>query len=126
MKIEIENSLYADVYDNEAYDNTGGILVFDLPDLVLKQGGYTRVFKNNVHDNNLNNFAPKGNIVGKVPPGTGIMVLATRNVEIFDNKIVNNITAGTAIVSYYITESPINDKEYNPFPGNINIHNNYE
>ncbi len=123
--IEIENSLYADVYDNEAYNNTGGILIFDLPDLILKQGGYIRVFKNNVHDNNLKNFAPKGNIVGKVPLGTGVMILASRNVEIFDNKIVNNITTGTAIVSYYITENPINDKEYNPYPGNVFIHDNY-
>jgi parallel beta-helix repeat protein len=123
--IEIENSLHADVYDNEAYNNTGGILIFDLPDLILKQGGYTRVFKNNVHDNNLPNFAPKGNIVGKVPLGTGVMILATRNVEIFDNRIVNNITASTAIVSYYITENPISDKEYNPFPANVYIHDNY-
>ena len=30
--IEIENSLRALVYDNEAYENTGGVLVFDLPD----------------------------------------------------------------------------------------------
>lgn len=32
--IEIENSLMADVYDNESTENTGGVLVFDLPDLV--------------------------------------------------------------------------------------------
>lgn len=123
--IEIENSLYADVYENEAYNNTGGILVFDLPDLIQKEGGYVRIFNNNVHDNNLANFAPKGNIVAKVPLGTGVMVLATRHVEIFENKIVNNITTGTAIVSYHITENPINDKDYNPFPANIYIHHNY-
>jgi parallel beta-helix repeat protein len=123
--IEIENSLHADVYDNEAYNNTGGILVFDLPDLIQKEGGYVRVFRNNVHDNNHLNFAPKGNIVGKVPQGTGMMVLATRNVEMFSNKIVNNITASTAIVSYYITENPINDKSYKPFPDHIYIHDNY-
>lgn len=123
--IEIENSWYADVYDNEAYDNTGGILVFDLPDLIQKEGGYVRVFRNNIHDNNHVNFAPKGNTVGKVPQGTGLMILATRHVEAFDNKIINNISAGTAIVSYFITESPINDKSYNPFPSDIYIHDNY-
>ncbi len=123
--IEIENSLYADVFDNEAFNNTGGILVFDLPDLIQKEGGYVRVFKNNIHDNNHINFAPKGNTVGKVPQGTGLMILATRNVEAFENRIVNNISAGTAIVSYYITENPINDKSYKPFPSNIYIHNNY-
>jgi parallel beta-helix repeat protein len=123
--IEIENSWYADVYDNEAYNNTGGILVFDLPDLIQKDGGYVRIFRNNIHDNNHINFAPKGNTVGKVPQGTGLMILATRHVEAFENKIVNNISAGTAIVSYYITENPINDKSYKPFPSDIYIHDNY-
>jgi parallel beta-helix repeat protein len=123
--IEIENSWYADVYDNEAYNNTGGILVFDLPDLIQKEGGYVRVFKNNIHDNNHINFAPKGNTVGKVPQGTGVMILATRHVEVFENKIINNISAGTAIVSYYMTENPINDKSYKPFPSDIYIHDNY-
>jgi parallel beta-helix repeat protein len=122
--IEIENSLYADVYDNEATNNTGGILIFDLPDLVQKKGGYVRVYRNNVHHNNHINFAPKGNIVGKVPQGTGVMILATNHVDVFENKIVNNITASTAIVSYYITENPIKDSSYYPFPTQINIYNN--
>jgi parallel beta-helix repeat protein len=122
--IEIENSWYADVFDNEAFNNTGGILVFDLPDLIQKEGGYVRIFKNHIHDNNHVNFAPKGNTVGKVPQGTGLMVLATRHVEAFENKIINNISAGTAIVSYYITENPINDKSYKPFPDDIFIHDN--
>lgn len=123
--IEIENSLYADVYDNEVYNNTGGVLVFDLPDLIQKQGGYVRIFRNIVRDNNHPNFAPKGNIVGKVPLGTGLMILATRNVEAFDNKITNNITAGTAIISYHMTENPIKDTTYDPFPSDIYIHDNY-
>ena len=122
--IEIENSLYADVYDNEVTNNTGGILIFDLPDLVVKKGGYIRVFKNNVHHNNHINFAPKGNIVAKVPQGTGIMILATNHVDVFENKIINNITAGTAIVSYYITENPIKDSNYYPFPNQVSIFNN--
>lgn len=123
--IEIENSFYADVHDNESYHNTGGILVFDLPDLIQKEGGYVRVFRNHIHDNNHVNFAPKGNTVGKVPQGTGFMILATRHVEAFENRIINNISAGTAIVSYYITENPIHDKSYKPFPGEIFIHDNY-
>jgi len=123
--IEIENSWYADVHDNEAFNNTGGILVFDLPDLIQKEGGYVRVFKNHIHDNNHINFAPKGNTVGKVPQGTGLMILATRHVEVFENRIINNISAGTAIVSYYMTENPINDKTYKPFPADIYIHDNY-
>ncbi len=125
--IEIENSLYADVYDNEVTNNTGGILIFDLPDLVQKKGGYVRVYRNNVHHNNHINFAPKGNIVAKVPQGTGVMILATNHVDVFENKIINNITASTAIVSYYITENPIKDSSYYPYPTQINVfNNNYE
>ncbi len=122
--IEIENSLYADVYNNEATNNTGGILIFDLPDLIQKKGGYIRVFKNNVHHNNHINFAPKGNIVAKVPQGTGIMILATNNVNVFENKIINNRTTGTAIISYYITENPIKDSSYYPYPTDVFIFNN--
>ena len=122
--IEIENSIMADVYNNEAYNNTGGILVFDLPDLVQKKGGNVRVYENIVKENNYPNFAPKGNIVAGVPQGTGIMILATNQVEIFNNIISNNITANTSIVSYFMTENPIKDSLYYPFPTGIYIHDN--
>ncbi|MCU0392929.1 MAG: right-handed parallel beta-helix repeat-containing protein [Thermoflexibacter sp.] len=122
--IEIENSINADVFDNEAYHNTGGVLVFDLPDLIQKKGGNVRVFRNKIHDNNLPNFAPKGNIVAKVPDGTGILILATNNVEIFDNEIINNKSIGTGIISYYMTENPIKDDSYYPYPTGIYIHDN--
>jgi parallel beta-helix repeat protein len=122
--IEIENTSYADVYNNEAYNNTGGLLIFDLPDLIKKKGGYCRAFNNNIHDNNHINFAPKGNIVGKVPLGTGVMIMAANNVELFDNNIFNNRTASTVVVSYYISENPIKDSSYYPYPSNISIHNN--
>jgi parallel beta-helix repeat protein len=123
--IEIENSLNADVFDNTATMNTGGILVFDLPDLVQKRGGFVRVFNNKIIENNLSNFAPKGNIVAKVPKGTGVLILATSHVEIFDNKIVNNKTTGVSIISYFMTENPIKDSLYYPYPTHISIHNNY-
>jgi parallel beta-helix repeat protein len=112
------------VFNNKAYENTGGILVFDLPDLVLKKGGNCKIYKNDVRNNNYPNFAPTGNVVGKVPDGTGVLILAANNVEIFDNQIINNRTVGAGIISYFMTETPINDKEYYPYPNNINIHNN--
>lgn len=122
--IEIENTTNAWVWENHAFDNTGGILVFDLPDLPKKRGGHVKVYKNLVARNNYKNFAPKGNIVGKVPPGTGVMILATNDVEIYDNKIWENKTASTAIVSYFIAETPIKDKGYNPYPSRIFVHDN--
>lgn len=122
--IEIENSLYASVHDCETYENTGGLLVFDLPDLVQKKGGFCKVYDNYIHDNNYPNFAPKGNIVASVPDGTGILLLASNNVEVFQNRIINNKSIGTGIISYFMTEKPINDKEYYPYPTAISIHDN--
>ena len=122
--IEIENSTNADVYNNYTHNNTGGILVFDLPDLLVKKGRNVRVFNNLIVENNLYNFAPEGNIVAKVPTGTGVMVLATSNVEIFNNIIFENKTANTSIVSYYITEEEITDSLYYPYPTSVYIHDN--
>ena len=122
--IEIENTTNAWVWKNQALYNTGGILIFDLPDLLKKRGGHVKVYDNLIARNNFKNFAPKGNIVGKVPPGTGVMILATNDVEVYQNKIWENKTASTAIMSYYITENLIKDKEYNPYPSYIYIHDN--
>ncbi|MFN5477491.1 MAG: parallel beta-helix domain-containing protein [Sphingobacteriales bacterium] len=122
--IEIENSWDAEIYNNEAYNNTGGILVFDLPDLKLKKGGNCKVYNNVVRDNNAVNFAPKGNIVGKVPQGTGILLLASTNVDVYGNKVINNRTVPTGVISYYITENPINDSSYYPYPTAIRIYDN--
>ena len=122
--IEIENSIKADVYSNNVHGNTGGILIFDLPDLIIKDGRQIRVFNNLVKENNLDNFAPKGNIVAKVPAGTGIMIMATEHVEVFKNTIIDNKTAGTTVVSYFITEEETKDTQYNPYTSAIYIHDN--
>ena len=122
--IEIENSFNVDVFDNYAHHNTGGILIFDLPDLIVKNGQNVRVFDNRVEENNLDNFAPPGNIVSTVPAGTGIMVLATSDIEIFNNRILNNKSVGTGIVSYFMTGLPVSDSLYNPYTSAIYIHDN--
>jgi len=122
--IEIENSVRADVYGNLATENSGGILVFALPDLPKKEGRHCRVYDNTIRGNNHANFAPKGNIVATVPPGTGVMIMANDQVEVFGNTIQQNDTAGLAIVSYMITGLPINDQKYDPFCESIHIHDN--
>jgi len=122
--IEIENSQNADVYENAATHNTGGILVFNLPDLPVKGGQITRVYENQVSDNNLANFAPKGNMVAKVPPGTGVMVIATSHIEVFKNTIKGNQTASVSILSYLTTGNPMKDPNYDPFTSAIYVHDN--
>ena len=122
--IEIENSTFADVYNNIATNNTGGILIFDLPNLPVQGGRNTRVFKNKVYTNNVENFAPEGNIVGSVPAGTGIMVLANDSIEVFENELSQNQTANILVVSYLINNIPINDPLFDPYPEAIYIHAN--
>lgn len=142
--IEIENTINADVYNNTSHDNTGGILVFDLPGL-SQLGRNTRVFDNHVYRNNLSNFAPEGNIVGAVPPGTGLMVLASKGVEVFNNHITDNKTGSIAMISYLFVEATSEpapeeasrelsmagniaaykaDQSYDPYPSGIYIHDN--
>jgi parallel beta-helix repeat protein len=122
--IEIENSTNADVFRNTATGNTGGILIFNLPGLPVGNGSTTRVYENTVDANNLENFAPIGNIVGKVPAGTGIVALAAREVEIFNNTISGHIAAALSVVSYIpIDESP-GDPDYDAYPTAIHAHDN--
>ena len=119
--IEIENSYYADVYNNLASHNTGGILIFDLPDLPQQGGHHIRVFNNKSINNDTDNFAPEGNIVGEVPRGTGIIVMANSDVEIFNNEMSGNGTVNLSIVSY---GDKTNDKNYYPHPRRIQVHGN--
>ena len=119
--IEIENSYYADVYDNLASHNTAGILVFDLPDLPQQGGHHIRVFDNEAINNDTDNFAPEGNIVGEVPRGTGIIIMANSDVEVFNNLMSGNGTVNLSIVSY---GDETDDQDYYPHPKRIQVHNN--
>ncbi len=119
--IEIENSYNADVHDNVATKNTGGVLVFDLPDLPQMGGHSVRIFNNRIVDNSTPNFAPKGNIVASVPSGTGVMVMANRNVHVFGNTIGDNSTANVMVVAY---KRPFTDKTYNPLPRDVVVRDN--
>ena len=124
--IEIENTFSADVYGNEARENTGGILVFNMPDLP-QPGHSTRVYQNTVVGNNTDNFGAEGTPVASVPAGSGIVINSNDRVEIFDNDITDNDTANIIISSYYATGwegiREMGD-EYDPYPETIFIYNN--
>ena len=124
--IEIENTMHADVYGNVARNNTGGILVFNMPDLP-NPGHSTRVFDNEVVGNNTTNFGAEGTPVASVPAGSGIVINSNDRVEIFDNVIADNDTANIIISSYYATgyqgtRDVIDD--YDPYPETIYVYGN--
>lgn len=122
--IEIENSTRADVYENVATGNTGGVLVFNLPGLQVSNGRGTRVYNNQIFENNEPNFAPPGNIVGQVPTGTGFASIAAHEVEVFDNEIRDHKSVNFAVVSYLITGNEVTDPLYDPYSDTIYVHDN--
>jgi parallel beta-helix repeat protein len=122
--IEIENSKYADVFENHTFQNTAGILIFNLPNLPVKGGRQTRVFNNLVENNNLFNFSTEGGIVHLVSDGLGIFIMANSEVEVFNNEIKENYLAGVSVVHYAISEKKYQDSAYDPKPKHIYIHDN--
>jgi len=123
--IEIENTVHADVYNNVATNNTGGILVFNMPDLP-QEGHSTRVFKNQVVNNNTGNFAPPGGAVAGVPAGSGIVINSNDKVEIFENEIADNQTANVLISSFFSASYSERKTapQFDPFPETIYIYDN--
>ncbi len=119
--IEIENSFDAEVTENLVTENTGGILVFDLPNLPQMGGHNVLVARNAIINNNTDNFAPEGNIVASVPAGTGVMVMANRNVQVVENAMINNGTTNVMVVAY--TQS-FDDANYDPTPRDVYIADN--
>ncbi|MBN8432429.1 right-handed parallel beta-helix repeat-containing protein [Microbulbifer salipaludis] len=124
--IEIENTIGADVYDNVATNNTGGILVFNMPNLP-QPGHSTRVYNNKVYKNNTENFGHEGTPVAAVPAGSGVVINSNDFVEIFNNEISDNDTANI-IVSSYFSAGYYSDKStqenFDPYPEGIYIYDN--
>ena len=139
--IEIENTHNADVYNNLATENAGGLLVFDL---VIPNGkaygGNIRVFNNTVIENNTDNVVEcavgdtQCGGVGVVPPGSGALVYATSDVEIYNNYFRDNDTASIELTSYIIGDFDVANypskygqvisQGWTPMIKNIYVHNN--
>jgi parallel beta-helix repeat protein len=120
---EFENTYRAVFEDNIATNNTGGFLIFDLPGL-SQYGEKNIVRRNKAYRNNHENFAPIGNIVGIVPRGTGMLVLSTDNLEIYDNDIYDHDTLGIAVANYALADANEPDPKYDFYPEGIHIHGN--
>ncbi len=122
--IEVENSIGADVYGNLSTDNTGGVLVFKLPNLPKKESRQCRVFDNRIIANNRENFAKPGTLVSGLPPGGGLILMATDEVEVFGNEIADNDTANLTIIGFRSTRRKVKDKDFDPYCEAIHIHDN--
>jgi len=130
--IEIENSNRADVYNNLAINNAAGILAFDLPGLEQAYGGNVRIFNNEIYANNTENVGHGA--VSIAPPGTGVLVFAVSDVEIYNNNITDNDTSAIELASFFMSDQDIASypanygatiaKGWSPLIKNIYMHDN--
>lgn len=120
---EFENTYRAEYVDNIAHSNVGGFLVFDLPGRV-QFGEKNLVHRNKTYNNNIPQFAPRGSIVAVIPPGTGMLMVATDQVEVYDNEIYDNDTVGIAIVNYGLADPNEPATNYDFYPEGIHVYNN--
>ncbi|WP_053003658.1 parallel beta-helix domain-containing protein [Sphingobacterium sp. Ag1] len=128
---EIENTTDAEVYDNEFYGNTAGFLIFDLPEL-SQRGGRVKAYHNKIYANNFKNFAKGGSFgtfwgVGNASPGSGIIILSTSNIEIYDNVIEQNNTSAITIASGFAVDEKAGERinsNYSPIPTHVKIYRN--
>ena len=121
--IELENTVNGEVYNNYAHDNTIGIFIDLLPQLPSKVSLNTKVYDNISENNNGDNFGKPGTAVALIPPGTGILILAADHVEVYDNTIRGNKTAGLAVFNLTIGFSP-EEIDVGPNPEHNYAHNN--
>jgi parallel beta-helix repeat protein len=123
--IEIENCTNSCVYDNVTRDNTAGILVFTLPGLPVMGEGGAKIHNNVVEGNNRANFAERGTIVGDVPPGIGVMVMAADHTEVHHNTIRQNDSSGIVVLDFRSgnPNTPI-PQGYDPTAQDTCIHDN--
>jgi len=122
--LEIENTINGEVYKNIARNNTGGMLIFDMPDLPQINGDRIKFYDNIMEDNNGENFAPKGMVVSTIPPGSGMILMSHSNIEVNNNVIKNHKTLGIAINSWLFTGTPFKSEDFDPYATNIHIHHN--
>ena len=59
-----------------------------------------------------------------MPPGTGVILLAAKKVEVFNNRIKGHNTVGTSISSYLLTQRPFDPEQYDPMSYEIAVYDN--
>jgi cytochrome c peroxidase len=103
---EIENCSRVELDHNLAVGNTGGILTFTLPFLDVTANTDNHVHHNvSTGNNRPNTCLDPDDAVCAVPPGTGILVLATDRNEIDHNVVTNNNSFGIAVANFCVANN---------------------
>ncbi len=119
--LAIENSTRIDVLENIAQHNAAGAAVFNLPGRAQADAQSVRLLENTLSNNDTPNTAAADSSYGFIPVGTGVLVMAGRNVHVRDNEIGGNGTANVIVAAYRDSSREAN---YSPLPSNVMIRDN--
>lgn len=126
LGLEFENTRNALMAGNKVHDNTSGIMLSLIPGLPVKTSAHVVIRDNDIHDNNLKNFAPASSIASSVPSGIGLLAIGFDDVTVENNSFRGN--NGTAIfVVDNVTFGLADDPKVDPYPDDVHVmHNTYE
>ena len=126
--IEVENTSRAEIHDNKAWDNTGGIFVPLLEHLERKTSEITRVYDNEIYENNRPNFGDKDAIISALPQGTGLFIIASDDIQIDGNTFRDNQSVSILLIGQetmdLATGNNNPDLENDPFPERVYVFGN--
>jgi parallel beta-helix repeat protein len=122
---ELENSSHIRADHNLATGNTGGILSFTLPNLDIKSNSDNRIDHNRVRANNKpNTCVEPDDAVCDVPPGTGILLIATDGNRVVANRVTRNNSFGIALSNYCVATGQCDALDIEPNPDGNRILSN--
>ncbi len=97
--ISAEVSSSISVEDNRVMDNTIGMLAAVLPGLSVTETTNIQISRNLfVRNNRPNPVSDPSDILSQLPTGVGILLFGADQVTVRDNKVMNNDSAGIAVV----------------------------
>ncbi len=122
--INIENSVHVSVENNHLHHNTTGIFTTSLPDMIYPFSEDLQFKSNVIENNNGKNFSTKGTLMHGITPGIGMLLIATHNAQIAENKFNGNKIQDVLIDDYYYLNRPPHPGTFKPAVGNTRLGNN--
>lgn len=122
--IEIENTKNVEAIGNLVKENSVGFNIILLPNLQVKTSDHITLRSNTITNNNRpNTLTDPDEILSRLPDGLGVLVMACDFVTIENNRVMNNDSAGIAVVQL-IPELAETDPLVEPFPDHTLVVNN--
>lgn len=118
--VELDSTSGGDVHDNVVTLNSAGVVVADLSGPGGDARG-VRVRDNQILSNNVARLPVAGGTAALLPAGSGVIVVAGRQVEVSGNLIKGNRTVGLLVVSDYAAGLPFG-AGFDPYPAQVYAH----